>query len=362
MMRKASGFVSGSSGRFISLAAIAVSLFAVCGSSAAQTGTAKDMVMYGATGSIAKEMGTFILPPFEKANDVKVTYQGVPAGEVLSRNIAQRGKPEASLVVANPTTALVGSKLGLWQKLDRRLVPALASLPSWAVPADGYSVGTGITAVGLVYNKKVFQEKGWAPPVSWEDLFRDEFAGHVVIYDITFGLMSPALFSWNLALGGTYEDLTPVFNKFRQNRSKILAIVPQAAGWDQLFQQGIGWIGVNSIARMGILRDQGVPLEFVYPKEGAIGMQATAMVPVGAPQSELGQRLLDHLLQPDMQAVYASTQYYAPVNPKAKLSPKVLQVVPSPEQIKKLVFLDWLRFQDNLAKATQQWQRTVVNP
>jgi putative spermidine/putrescine transport system substrate-binding protein len=317
--------------------------------------------MYGAAGSIGQQMVKNILPSFEKTRNAKVTYQGMGAAEVLSRNMAQRGKPEASLVVANDTTAAVGTKQGLWQKLDRNLIPSLASLPAWALLDDGHAVATGATAIGIVYNKKIFEEKGFKPPTSWEDLFRDEFAGHVVVYDITFGLMTPVLFSWNLALGGTYEDLTPVFNKFRQNRSKILTIAPQAAAWDQVFQQGIGWIGVNSIARMGILREQGVPLEFVYPKERAVGIFATAMVPVGAPQGELGQRLLDHHLQPDVQAIFASTQYYAPVNPAAKLDPKVLQILPDQKQMKNLFFPDWLKLQENLPKATQQWQRTVVN-
>ena len=88
-----SGFVSGRVGRFISLAAITVSLLAVCGSSVAQTGASKDMVMYGAAGSIGVQMTKSILPPFEKARNVKVTYQGMGAAEVLSRNIAQRGNP-----------------------------------------------------------------------------------------------------------------------------------------------------------------------------------------------------------------------------------------------------------------------------
>ena len=55
---------------------------------------------------------------------------------------------------------------------------------------DDRAVAIGIVATGLMYNTKVFAEKGWAPPTSWNDLKDPKYQKQLVIPPInnTYGL------------------------------------------------------------------------------------------------------------------------------------------------------------------------------
>src|ERR1035438_7814401 len=46
---------------------------------------------------------------------------------------------------------------------------------------DERAVGIGLVATGLMYNSKVFAEKGWAPPTSWNDLKDPKYQKQLVI-------------------------------------------------------------------------------------------------------------------------------------------------------------------------------------
>ncbi len=60
---------------------------------------------------------------------------------------------------------------------------------------DDKAVGIGLVATGLMYNTKVFKEKGWAPPTSWNDLKDPKYKGQLVIPPIKQHL-------WPLYAGG----------------------------------------------------------------------------------------------------------------------------------------------------------------
>jgi hypothetical protein len=67
-----------------------------------------------------------IIPEFERTHEVTVTYQGVTSSEALSRVLGQRGRPEASLVIANDRDVTRGFTEGVWTPLDEAAIPTLA--------------------------------------------------------------------------------------------------------------------------------------------------------------------------------------------------------------------------------------------
>ncbi|MFK5073545.1 ABC transporter substrate-binding protein, partial [Klebsiella pneumoniae] len=73
---------------------------------------------------------------------------------------------------------------------------------------DDRAVAIGIVATGLMYNTKVFKEKGWAPPTSWNDLKDTKYAKQLVIPPInnTYGLEALVMLSKMNGGGETNVD------------------------------------------------------------------------------------------------------------------------------------------------------------
>jgi putative spermidine/putrescine transport system substrate-binding protein len=319
------------------------------------------MVVYGGAGQIEDAVNQHVLPAFEEEFNADVTYVGIGAAEVLGRSLAQRGSPEASLTISNDLTAVSGHREGLWQPLDRDQIPMLDEIRQSAIGNDEHSVSLGSMAIGIAYNPEVFEEEGWDPPTSWEDLFRDEYAGQVVQYDITFGFTPPMLAAWNLHLGGDYENWEPVMDRFRENRDKIGRFAPVAADWEQEFQQGTAVIGMTSSQRAGSAWEAGVPVQFAeLPEEGAPALDIHAKIPEGAPEPELAAELLNYLLSPEGQYDYTRTIYYIPVHPDVELPSEVAERIPDFDEVEEFVQVDYGAIDDNLETMTQIWERDIV--
>jgi putative spermidine/putrescine transport system substrate-binding protein len=335
-------------------------LLAACGGAPPGGGAAGGgggrIVVYGGTGAIEEIMRNTIIPRFQESSGITVTYQGVTSAEALSKVLGQRGRPEASLVIANDRDITRGFEENLWTRLDTGRVPTLSQLDASNIRDDGHSVSLGIGAVGIAYNAKILAEQGIAPPSSWLDLFDSRFAHRVVMYDYAIGTTPPAIYMINQALGGRPDDFTPALERIRQHRQDVLAFPVQTAEWDQLFAQGTGWVGYTFSTRVGIAKKNGLPLEFAYPSEGAPAFSIQGVIPQGAPSTADAERFLDFLLQPEQQQMQAQTQFYAPVNPAAKLDAETAALVPD---VTKLVRPDIAQLNRINKQVLDQWQRIV---
>ena len=71
-----------------------------------------------------------------------------------------------------------------------------ADLYPFAIYPDNIGAMFGIQSLGLAYNAKVFQDKGWAPPAPWHDLWDPKYKGHVVVYDLPSGYANKTGRDW----------------------------------------------------------------------------------------------------------------------------------------------------------------------
>jgi putative spermidine/putrescine transport system substrate-binding protein len=192
----------------------------------------------------------------------------------------------------------------------------------------GQSVSLGVGAVGIAYNADVLAQQGIAPPTTWLDLFDQRFANRVVIYDYALGVTPLTMLMINRAAGGADGDFGPGLALLEQHRDDVLAFPVQTAEWDQLFAQQTAWIGPTFSTRVGIAKAAGLPIELVYPSEGAPAFRIQAAIPQGAPNAAGAAEFVDFLLQPAQQELQARTQFYAPVNPATTLDEATAALVP----------------------------------
>lgn len=319
---------------------------------------AETLYIGGAGGTLQKAYEEKIIPGFEARTGAKVVYVVGSSSDTVAKLIAQKGHQDLSIVLidSGPMTRAVDQNLCA----PLPALPVLNDLDPKARMPGGTAVGYGFYATGLGYNTAIFAKNGWAAPTSWNDLGDPKFKGKVIVGSTT-GYGIEALVMLARANGGSEKNIEPGFAFMAKK------VAPNALNWEssnanimQQLQSGEAVMVAWANARVQQAIDQGVPVAFVYPKEGArLGLNTVCVVN-GAPQPKLAEQFLEHMLLPETQASLAKYAGFGPVNSKVKLEPEVARkVVYGPEQTKALVPVDWSTINKQLPEWTKRWNREV---
>jgi putative spermidine/putrescine transport system substrate-binding protein len=310
----------------------------------------------GSTEQLFKEK---IIPPFEAKTGAKVVYVPGNSTDTLAKLQAQKGKQELSVVLIDdgPMYQAVGQKL--CAKVEDT-GPIRELYPNARMLGDS-SIGIGFIASGLAYNKDVFAKNGWKAPTSWNDLTDPKYKQKIVIPPITNGYGLLTLVMMSRLNGGSEATMDAGFDVMTKKVApNVLAWEPSPGKMAQMLQTGEAALVVWGNGRVQAVIDQGAPVEFVYPKEGAVLIMVAACVVEGAPQAKLGQQFLQHLVSAETQALLAGSQGFGPVNKTTKLAPEVLKrVVYGPEKVKALISPNYLVINAKRADWTSRWNRAV---
>ena len=310
----------------------------------------------GSTETLFKEK---IIPAFEARTNSKVVYVPGNSTDILAKLQAQKGKQEISLAIIDdgPMYQAVG------QNLCAPVEDAgtIKELYDNARMVGGKSTGIGFIATGLAYNKDVFAKNGWNAPTSWNDLTDPKYKGKVVIPPITNGYGLLTLVMQARVNGGGEDKIEPGFDAMvKKVAPNVLAWEPSPGKMAQMMQTGEAALVVWGNGRVQAVADQGAPVEFVYPREGAPVIMVAACVTEGAPQAKLGQLFLQHVVSAEVQGHLAAGVGFGPVNKNTKLSPEVAKkVVFGPTQVSALVAPNYEIINAKRAEWTQRWNRAV---
>jgi len=332
-------------------------LAATVGSGAALAQTATlTLGLYG--GSFEKAMRETVVPAFQKEHKVEFKYLAGNSTDTLARLQAQKAKQEMDVVFLDDGVLFQAIQLGFCAPLAN--APIYNDLHDIVKIKGHKGVGLGFVATGIAYNKKYFTEKGWAAPTSWKDIGDAKYKKLLALSPITgtYGLHTLVMLA--RVNGGGETKIDPGFKAMETVGPNVLTFPPSPAKMSEALQSGDVTISVWGSGRAVALANTGFPVEFVYPKEGAVALMI-GVCPVAKPDaSELAQRFIEFNMRPEIQAVWAKEQGAGPANKNTKLAPDVAAKVPyGPEQVSKLVAVDWDVINKEREGWTKRWQREV---
>ncbi len=309
----------------------------------------------GSTEKLFKEK---LIPEFESKHKVKIVYVAGNSTDTLAKLQAQKNSPELDVVLLDDGPMYQAVQFGFCDTI--KAAPIYQDLYPFHKITDK-ATAIGVVATGLFYNTEAFKKAGLPKPESWEVLTDGKYEQKVVIPPIsnTYGLHT--LIKFAELRGGGVKKIDPGFDAMtKQVGPNVLAWEPSPGKMTELFQNGDAILGVWGSGRVQALKDTGFPVEFVYPKEGAIALLTAACPVAGSDVSEQSQQFVQYLLTPEVQALLADGQGWGPVNKNAKLEPAVAAKVPYGEaQIGKLQTVDWDTVNPLRSDWTNRWNRTV---
>ncbi|OCR22336.1 branched-chain amino acid ABC transporter substrate-binding protein [Pseudomonas syringae] len=309
-------------------------------------------------GSFEKLLKEQIVPDFEKLTSSKVILVPGDTTTTMARMQAQKGKQTLDVAFLDDGPMAQAAQLGYCETLTD--APVYKELFDVAHFKSNKAVTIGLNGTGIVYNERVFAAKGWAPPTSWKDLANPLYKGHVQFPSITNGYGIEGLVMFARLNGGGEQAMEPGFAAIKKDVApNVLSFDPSPGKISELFQNDSLWIGVWGSGRTQALRNQGVPVKFVAPKEGAMALGLSVCPVKHETVNALAQKFVQYTLSPEVQVLFADGEGVAPVNKNTKLPPSVQAKVPDQETVAGMLSVDWDVVNAMRPAWIQQWNRQI---
>lgn len=345
-----------------------INRFALCGlsclpltallvASPAQAQTTLYLGMNG--GTMERLYADQVLPPFEKANNVKVVIVPGTSSDILAKVQASKDNPQMHVMFLDDGIMYRAISMGLCDKLQPS--EALAQLPAKAkIKDEAAAVSLGVT--GLAYNSKMFSDNGWAAPTSWMDLADKKYKDKVVFQSMassTFGLHGFLMF--NRIQGGDETNVEPGFSAWPKTVGpNVLEYIASSAKISEMVQTGEAALFPLTPTQVSALKIKGVPVEYAAPKEGAVVLNVAECTIAKNDQPELAQKLAAYLLTAEAQAPALEFGDQIPSNPNTQTTDKTrAQVQAMNKYLETAVTIDWDQVNQTRPQWNARWNRSV---
>ncbi len=286
---------------------------------------------------------------FTEKTGIEVSFVSAgDAGQILSRVIAEKGKPQADIVIGIDNNLLPRAlDAGV---LEPYRSPALAAVPAELVFDSGCSVlpyDYGCFAV--IYDALRIPD----PPSSLEDLAKPEFQKSLILMDPRTSSPGLGFLLWTRAVYG--KDYLSYWERLKPS---ILTITE---GWDSgygLFTSG------EAPMVLSYTTSPAYHLEYegtdryraaVFSEGHYLQIEGAGLVK-GAPHRKEARAFLDFLLSPEAQGVLPLTNWMFPVAGDIPL-PASFSAAPIPER---QLLLDPADVRDNLPAWIDEWVRIMA--
>jgi putative spermidine/putrescine transport system substrate-binding protein len=296
---------------------------------------------------------------FEKKNNVTVSYDYAQDNIRAAKAMASCGNPVFTTVEALNSQAVLLAEGGCVADYDLDIVTNYKNVLSLSKepPRKGlnnYFAGSYLMAIGLTYNTKEAAE-----PASFEDLLSPKLKGRIAIP--SFDWFGPQfLYAVNGALGGTNDNVDRgmqfISDLVKKNNAILLS---SADAGMQAFTRGEiiampFWNG-----RTNLMVRNSVPVKMIYPK-GWIATGNGHVILKNTQFYKEANRLINNLLDPELQVKLGTTFGYPPSNGIAKL-PAEFEDIRVPESAyERAARLDYGVMTANSAKNLDRWSREVL--
>lgn len=302
-----------------------------------------------------------VVNPFmQKFPAIKVNY--FPAGnsaQTLGSLRAQRAAPQIDVSIIDVSVQKAGNEEGLFAKLDPALVPNLTQLNPLGRPThEGMGPAVTFDHFVMLYNKELVVPA----PRSWAELWEPRFKGQIALYatpDIQ-GLALTILV--DKIQGGNYQQsIDPAIRKLRELSPSVQTWSPNPDSYT-LVINGTARVACGWNARGQLYSDQSQgKLGVLLPEDGTVFQINTINATAGSSRMAAAQTFLNYAIGAEAQKAFTERMFYAPVNATAQISSAALaRTAASPENMARVVPVDWGFVAANRERWNERWRREVI--
>lgn len=318
----------------------------------AQSGTIVSTIFGGAFEAAYRR---HIVTPFEQAYGAEVILQYGTSAEWVANAMLNADRPEIDvLFLAYPDSIrAVNENLGIVLTPDD--VPNVSELhPVWYEDYKRTGVGLDYASWGLTYRT----DSGVPAPTSWLDLFKPEYAGRVIVPNLTTSGGFQTLVMMAKLHGGSEDDIEPGFEAMKRLKPSIRKFYLSNPEAGQMMERGDAIIGAMYDNATWYLSDAGKPMQWIIPSEGALVGMVSLHIAHNTRNMELCKAFVNFAISKEANEAFCNEINAGPTNKHAMLSEPAASRVPALQEI---IFPDWFKIVEYAPSWIERWNREIVS-
>jgi putative spermidine/putrescine transport system substrate-binding protein len=298
------------------------------------------------------------IPPFEALTGAKVELAiGLAKDWFAKMQAAGKDNPPYDVFVTNETYLAQLRLEGYFAPLPMDKVPNLAFVPKELRQPHDVGVLGLVGALGITYRS----DKVQTPPASWKDL--SKYGNKTTIFTIGNSGEPQHIMKMAEILTGSYKNWKPAVQWIGKNLCGARQV--DFSGTEQtMLTQGETYVGLIDAPDWALLKEKGLPVEWVLPKEGYCGMFEQDMnVTVGSKVKDLAYAFINYWLSPPVQQKWAAKFYWTPANSHVRISSDLAKLIPvTQQQLSRIPRWDyvWLNTSGARDAMTEAWNHEVT--
>ena len=330
--------------RILPLACLAA--VAVPGLAAAQTFT---ISWWGYNGD---KLQANIVEPFQEICGCEVVFETGNNADRLGK-LTARGGAGVDVIYLTDAYSQIGAEAGIFQPVDRSLVPNIDQLYDIAqAPQGEYGPAYTVGRVGIVYDGDEV-----APITSWADLWRDDLEGEVSLPGITTTAGPMIVVQAGDKAGvDAYADADAAFAEIEALEPNVVKNYNTGSEMVNLISTDEVDVTVAQDFALASLKEAVPSIVWADLEDGDIATLNTVNIPVGAGNVELAHRFIDFILSQEVQQINAEQGVDAPVNVNVELTPEQASIwTYGPDAIAALSRMDYEKMNAVKADWIDRW-------
>jgi putative spermidine/putrescine transport system substrate-binding protein len=326
------------------------------------TGSAQESITVtnygGVTGTALQEC---VFDPFTKATGIRVTPEPGVSAVTLSKLQQQRDNPVIDVAWMDGGVSEIAEASGVLAPIDPGRVPNIANLAPQGVYKNAkgeiFALSGGYYAVGIIYNTKEVK----TAPKSFKDLWGKEYAGLVTFPSPTNAMGIPFILTLAKAWGGSIDNTQPAIDQLKT--LKVSSYFDTSGAAENAFQTGEVIIGAAYHYTASTLGDQGLPLAYAAPAEGAPAGDIRAHLVKGSKKLAQAEKFMNFLATKEPLQCVGERSFFGPPLKELSMSEKARKRMPWGENgsIANLVIFDWTQVNAKRAALTETFNREVAH-
>jgi putative spermidine/putrescine transport system substrate-binding protein len=295
--------------------------------------------------------------PFVKSTHINITPAPGMSTDTLDKLSRQKANPAIDVAWMDAAVSELAEAANLVAAIDPRRVPNVGTMLAEGVhkTASGaiYALSTGFVSFGLVYNTLEVE----ARPSSWWDLWKPEFNGRSTVPSPTNPMGVPLLLHLNTLLGGTPANLDPAIKRYKE--LKVSSFANNLVDATNGLRSGKDSIGAQYAAMAWKLADDGLPITYVSPMDGALGTDIRVHIVRGGTKHALAERFVNFSVAKEQASCMAERMYVGPATKGVALSDKAKARMPwgKDGSIANLAIIDWEEVSRVRQDVTNAWTK-----
>ncbi len=330
------------------------------GAAAPQNFNGEQLVITIPGGAQEDNLVRFVVQPFEKLYNARISIVEGSTFDILAKLRAQRANPQIDVWTMGEPGPVIARDEKLVEPMTvadmpnlGKLVPAAQwdRLPDGSYPFFDYQ----LSAIAVGYNPKFAH----TIPTRWNQLADPMYKGHLLMPNFSVSAGVVLLVALARVNGGSERNIDPGFAaaaKVRQNAITLWTSHDQVA---TMLAQGTAWVAVESVDRLGALNKSGAPIDIDYPQDGVVAIGNSMGIAAGTRHKKLAEAFLNFLLAPEQQEPYSDAGVAFPPVAGVRISPQLSLYYP-PYVMKKAIAPDWEAIAQQSDAWQERWNKEIV--